>query len=148
MIGLIIKHLFLKEKLAKTTFNFYICSYAIFACSSSEIGVFREIIIGFISPFIYFSMLLAYFSWIKSYVIKNTNGYFPHDAEFLNGYQLDHKSFHLQPRGLTNRSNYCYINAILQALIACPPFYNLMKSIPPSQENKNGKSRTPIIDSM
>jgi len=69
-------------------------------------------------------------------------------GEFLSVYQLDHKPLQLQPRGLTNRSNYCYINAILQALIACPPFYNLMKAIPPSQDNKNGKSRTPIIDSM
>lgn len=69
-------------------------------------------------------------------------------AEFLNTYVLDHKPLLLQPRGLTNRSNYCYINAILQALVACPTFYNLMKAIPPSQENKGTKSRTPIVDSM
>ncbi|XP_054286117.1 ubiquitin carboxyl-terminal hydrolase 10 isoform X2 [Macrosteles quadrilineatus] len=69
-------------------------------------------------------------------------------GEFLSEYQLDHKPLQLQPRGLTNRSNYCYINAILQALIGCPPFYNLMKTVPPSQENSSGKSRTPVIDSM
>ena len=51
-------------------------------------------------------------------------------SEFLTQYQLEHKAVSLQPRGLTNRSNYCYINATLQALIACPPFYNLMKSMP------------------
>ncbi|XP_046660404.1 ubiquitin carboxyl-terminal hydrolase 10-B isoform X3 [Homalodisca vitripennis] len=69
-------------------------------------------------------------------------------GEFLATYQLDHERLCLQPRGLTNRSNYCYINAILQALVACPPFYNLMKAIPPTQENKGSKSRTPITDSM
>lgn len=46
--------------------------------------------------------------------------------------KLDHKGISLQPRGLINRSNYCYINATLQALIACPPFYNLLRNI-----NKN-----------
>lgn len=69
-------------------------------------------------------------------------------GEFLTHYQLEHKAVSLQPRGLTNRSNYCYINATLQALIACPPFYNLMKSMPVSPPSKSGKSHTPIIDSM
>lgn len=69
-------------------------------------------------------------------------------SEFLYNYQLDHKAVSLQPRGLTNRSNYCYINAILQALVACPPFYNLMKVLQIQSGNKTGKSHTPIIDSM
>ncbi|KAI5721041.1 hypothetical protein M8J77_015207 [Diaphorina citri] len=46
--------------------------------------------------------------------------------------KLDHKGISLLPRGLINKSNYCYINATLQALVACPPFYNLLRSI-----NKN-----------
>lgn len=54
----------------------------------------------------------------------------------------------LRPRGLTNRSNYCYINAILQALVACPPFYNLMKSIPLDQPSLRFKTNTPTIDAM
>ncbi|XP_069688055.1 ubiquitin carboxyl-terminal hydrolase 10 isoform X2 [Periplaneta americana] len=68
-------------------------------------------------------------------------------GEFLSKYQLDHKALSLQPRGLTNRSNWCYINSTLQALLACPPFYNLMKalSLPPK---RSGKSTTPVIDSM
>ena len=36
----------------------------------------------------------------------------------------------IKPRGLSNRSNWCFVNAILQALVACPPFYNLMKAMP------------------
>ena len=62
-------------------------------------------------------------------------------------YKLEHKALSLQPRGLTNRSNWCYINSTLQALLACPPFYNLMKALS-SPQKRSGKSTTPIIDSM
>ncbi|XP_044760356.1 ubiquitin carboxyl-terminal hydrolase 10-like [Coccinella septempunctata] len=47
-------------------------------------------------------------------------------AEFLSNFEIDGKSANLQPRGLINRSNYCYINSILQALLACPPLCNLL----------------------
>ncbi|CAH2039436.1 unnamed protein product, partial [Iphiclides podalirius] len=67
-------------------------------------------------------------------------------GEFLTKYQLDNKPVSLLPRGLTNRSNYCYVNAILQALIACPPFYNMLKALP--YQTRRGKSSTPVIDSM
>ncbi|KDR21218.1 ubiquitin carboxyl-terminal hydrolase 10-B isoform X3 [Zootermopsis nevadensis] len=68
-------------------------------------------------------------------------------GEFLMKYQLEHKALSLQPRGLTNRSNWCYINSTLQALLACPPFYNLMKALSLFPK-RSGKSTTPIIDSM
>ncbi|CAG9794013.1 unnamed protein product [Diatraea saccharalis] len=67
-------------------------------------------------------------------------------GEFLSKYQLDNRPVSLLPRGLTNRSNYCYVNAILQALIACPPFYNMLKALP--YQTRRGKSSTPVIDSM
>ncbi|CAK1585995.1 unnamed protein product [Parnassius mnemosyne] len=67
-------------------------------------------------------------------------------GEFLTKYQLDNRPVSLLPRGLTNRSNYCYVNAILQALIACPPFYNMLKALP--YQTRHGKSSTPVIDSM
>lgn len=68
-------------------------------------------------------------------------------GEILLKYKLEHKALSLQPRGLTNRSNWCYINSTLQALLACPPFYNLMKALSLPQK-RSGKSTTPIIDSM
>jgi hypothetical protein len=43
--------------------------------------------------------------------------------------QLKHSAPALQPRGIHNRQNWCYVNATLQALLACPPFYNLIKSV-------------------
>jgi len=68
---------------------------------------------------------------------------------FLRNYQLNHIAPAFLPRGLTNRSNWCFVNAILQALLACPPFYNLMKSLPiPGPGLKSGKSSTPMIDAI
>ncbi|XP_014260965.1 ubiquitin carboxyl-terminal hydrolase 10 isoform X3 [Cimex lectularius] len=79
-------------------------------------------------------------------------------GEVLTNYTLDHKSIVLTPRGLKNPSNYCYINAILQALLACPAFYNLIKVIsevkhavqkfPTMDRQTTTKNRTPIIDCM
>merc|ERR1712038_939521 len=60
----------------------------------------------------------------------NTN---PNDldmAKFLQAYALNHRSSMIKPRGLSNRNNWCFVNAILQALVACPTFYNLVKSLP------------------
>jgi len=74
-------------------------------------------------------------------------------VEFLSVYNLDHKTAHLQPRGLTNRNTRCYINATLQALLTCPPFFNLMRSVQFKLKNRNNrggpqKSQTPILESM
>ncbi|XP_055324192.1 putative mediator of RNA polymerase II transcription subunit 26 isoform X3 [Sitodiplosis mosellana] len=69
-------------------------------------------------------------------------------GDFILKYKVDNNSISLRPRGLTNRSNYCYINAILQALLACPPFYNLMKSIPLDAPVQRFKTNTPTIDAV
>lgn len=63
----------------------------------------------------------------------------PHDidiAKFLQSYALTHRSCMIKPRGLSNRNNWCFVNAILQALVACPPFYNLIKSLPQETVDK------------
>lgn len=69
-------------------------------------------------------------------------------SEFLQNYKVDNNAVSLRPRGLTNRSNYCYMNAILQALVACSPFYNLMKAIPIQSAALRTKTSTPTIDAM
>lgn len=61
---------------------------------------------------------------------------------------MDKQTVSLLPRGLTNRSNYCYINSILQALLACPPFYNLLKALPLPNNRNPKNSPMPLIDSM
>ncbi|XP_053674288.1 trithorax group protein osa [Anopheles nili] len=69
-------------------------------------------------------------------------------GDFLSGYNIDNSSISIMPRGLINRSNYCYINTILQALIACPPFYHLMRTIRTLPAAKNAKCPKPFIDAM
>ncbi|RWS29170.1 ubiquitin carboxyl-terminal hydrolase-like protein 4 [Leptotrombidium deliense] len=61
---------------------------------------------------------------------------------------LKHSLPFLIPRGFVNRGNWCYINATLQALLYCPPFYNLMREIGEVSGICREKSCTPIIDSF
>ena len=71
-------------------------------------------------------------------------------TDFFTKYAIDNNSVSIQPRGLVNRSNYCYINATAQALLGCPSFYHLMKSIPKPSANEVAcrESKTPFIDAM
>ncbi|XP_044125427.1 ubiquitin carboxyl-terminal hydrolase 10 isoform X2 [Bufo gargarizans] len=69
-------------------------------------------------------------------------------AELLDGVKLIHKPVSLQPRGLINKGNWCYINATLQALVACPPLYHLMKCIPVYTKLQRPCTSTPMIDSF
>lgn len=105
-------------------------------------------------------------------------------SELIENVKLIHKPVSLQPRGLINKGNWCYINAvsfsvlwartlsvyiafkyctfpggeacyaldskwkILQALIACPPMYHLMKSIPIFNETQRPCTSTPMMDNL
>lgn len=69
-------------------------------------------------------------------------------GEFLLNHSVDGRTISLQPRGLINRSNYCYINSILQALLACPPVYNLLTGLSEQNTSKEKQKATPIIDGM
>ena len=69
-------------------------------------------------------------------------------AEHLANYELLTTPLPLLPRGLINKSNWCYINATLQALIACPSFVHLVKSLAPYCGGKTEDFSTPIIDSV
>ncbi|KAF8964302.1 hypothetical protein BGZ52_011859, partial [Haplosporangium bisporale] len=50
-------------------------------------------------------------------------------ADVLHNYKLTYASALIQPRGLVNNGNMCFMNAILQPLLHCPPFYNLLIQI-------------------
>ncbi|XP_071761439.1 ubiquitin carboxyl-terminal hydrolase 10 isoform X3 [Centroberyx gerrardi] len=69
-------------------------------------------------------------------------------GKLIENVKLIHKPVSLQPRGLINKGNWCYINATLQALIACPPMYHLMKSIPLHNEMQRPCTSTPMIDNF
>uniref|UniRef100_A0A8C7WB67 Ubiquitin carboxyl-terminal hydrolase n=1 Tax=Oncorhynchus mykiss TaxID=8022 RepID=A0A8C7WB67_ONCMY len=72
----------------------------------------------------------------------------PKLAELIENVKLIHKPVSLQPRGLINRGNWCYINATLQALIACPPMYHLLKSIPLFNDTQRPCTSTPMMDNF
>ncbi|XP_054707677.1 ubiquitin carboxyl-terminal hydrolase 10-like [Uloborus diversus] len=61
---------------------------------------------------------------------------------------LNFQPVFFQPRGLINKRNWCYINATLQALLACSPFYTLLRNLPIGPCVDRGKSATPVTDSM
>ncbi|KAF0975339.1 hypothetical protein FDP41_005333 [Naegleria fowleri] len=42
---------------------------------------------------------------------------------------LDEVGVFIQPRGMTNINNSCYMNAVLQSLVSLPHFYHLMKRL-------------------
>ncbi|EDO40519.1 predicted protein [Nematostella vectensis] len=65
----------------------------------------------------------------------------------LNKASLDNESKPLLLRGLVNKANWCYINATLQALLVCPPFFNLMRQVELIPEREASTS-TPILDSI
>ena len=64
---------------------------------------------------------------------------------YLRDYTPQHIAPAFLPRGLTNRSNWCFVNAILQALLACPPFYNLMKNLPVGPRVSRENSSIPML---
>lgn len=72
----------------------------------------------------------------------------PRLAQKINSITLKHSLPLLRPRGFINKGNGCYINSTLQALIACPPFYNLMKEIGDLKCLRRENSCTPILDSF
>ncbi|KAI0974066.1 hypothetical protein F4678DRAFT_396354 [Xylaria arbuscula] len=70
-------------------------------------------------------------------------------AEALRDYQVSngHKIAFLEPRGLVNTGNMCYMNAVLQALIFCTPFYDFLDQVSKKAAH-SFNSETPLIDAM
>merc|ERR550519_989737 len=71
-------------------------------------------------------------------------------GSFLRDYILKHTPAPIMPRGLTNRSNWCFVNAILQALLACPPLHNLLRTLgsDPTMIAAIGRVKAPMLDAM
>lgn len=68
-------------------------------------------------------------------------------ADIINKYEPIFNAPLLQPRGLINNVNTCFMNVILQPLSHCPPFYNLIKTIS-TQVAHTIQSKTPLLDSI
>ncbi|KAK3942258.1 hypothetical protein QBC46DRAFT_78067 [Diplogelasinospora grovesii] len=70
-------------------------------------------------------------------------------AEALQAYRVGaaEKIAFLEPRGLVNTGNMCYMNSILQVLIACVPFYDFLDQVS-KKAAYSFKSETPLLDAM
>lgn len=70
-------------------------------------------------------------------------------AEALRAYRVNagQKISFLEPRGLVNPGNMCYMNSVLQVLIFCLPFYDFLDQVS-KKAAYSFKSETPLIDAM
>ncbi|KAJ5619629.1 hypothetical protein N7510_003613 [Penicillium lagena] len=61
--------------------------------------------------------------------------------------QYSNKIAFLEPRGLVNTGNMCYMNSVLQILVSCVPFYQFLDHIG-RRAAHSFQSDLPLIDSM
>ncbi|KAJ5105203.1 hypothetical protein NUU61_002550 [Penicillium alfredii] len=61
--------------------------------------------------------------------------------------QYSDKIAFLEPRGLVNTGNMCYMNSVLQVLVSCVPFYQFLDHVG-RRASHSFQSDLPLIDSM
>jgi ubiquitin carboxyl-terminal hydrolase 10 len=61
--------------------------------------------------------------------------------------QYSDKVAFLEPRGLVNTGNMCYMNSVLQILVSCVPFYQFLDLVG-RRASHSFQSEVPLIDAM
>ncbi|KAJ8959011.1 hypothetical protein NQ314_006309 [Rhamnusium bicolor] len=69
-------------------------------------------------------------------------------GKYINGHCVDGRAANLRPRGLINPGNFCFMNAVLQALVACSPLFNLLSGLSQVNASNGKRTSTPVIDGM
>ncbi|KNC97016.1 mRNA-binding ubiquitin-specific protease UBP3 [Spizellomyces punctatus DAOM BR117] len=68
-------------------------------------------------------------------------------ADVLKDLTVSYQGTLIRPRGLINNGNMCFMNAILQPLVHCPPFYNSFKKL--SKElTHNFKAKSSLLSAI
>lgn len=83
---------------------------------------------------------------ISSVLKANSNSV----AEAIRSYRVggaEKKTVFLEPRGLINTGNMCYMNSVLQVLMYCSPFYDFLDQIS-KRAVYSFNSETPLLDAM
>ncbi|TPX57957.1 hypothetical protein PhCBS80983_g03456 [Powellomyces hirtus] len=83
----------------------------------------------------------------KPVVPKPSTGNKKTIGEVLGGLTVSYHGNLVHPRGLINSGNMCFLNAILQPLLHCAPFYNAFKELS-RQMIHNFKAKQSILASM
>ncbi|QPH05440.1 hypothetical protein C2857_003227 [Epichloe festucae Fl1] len=68
-------------------------------------------------------------------------------AEVIRSFRVDgnYRAALIEPRGLINTGNMCYMNSVLQVLVCCAPFYDFLEQLRQKAAH-NFKSETPLVD--
>ncbi|KAG8428259.1 hypothetical protein J3459_005940 [Metarhizium acridum] len=70
-------------------------------------------------------------------------------GEAIRSFKIDRteKATLIEPRGLVNTGNMCYMNSVLQVLMFCAPFYDFLDQLS-KRAAHSFKSETPLVDAM
>ncbi|KAJ3139437.1 hypothetical protein HK100_011509 [Physocladia obscura] len=68
--------------------------------------------------------------------------------KFLASFSVSFSSRLIKPRGLINTGNMCFMNVILQPLLHCPPFFNLIKGLAKNSKASLKSNKQTLLEAL